>query len=269
MFSIVFVSVLASSLVMAAPPSKQPESVVSVSDSPPTTPRRRREIAPGASWANQAWEIYDDPAGKDVVLVDLQRTSKADVQSYRDNGQTVICYMSAGTVESWRTDAYKLNKFVSSSSVYPGEKWLNLNRWRSFSNLMARRMDAMVNAGCSGVEADNLDCYLHDCAPGSRTKLMQTQLTYARWLADAAHSRGLLIGLKNALEIAKEVAWDFDFAINESCTRFNECYYYNGFTDNGKAVFGVEYSKGRKACTMARQYGISMKYRSGGSWHDC
>eukprot|EP00123_Amoebidium_parasiticum_P008705 comp18971_c0_seq1/m.21269 comp18971_c0_seq1/g.21269 ORF comp18971_c0_seq1/g.21269 comp18971_c0_seq1/m.21269 type:complete len:262 (-) comp18971_c0_seq1:313-1098(-) len=234
--------------------------------------RGAHKIKSGATWANLAWEVKEDNAnGKDVVLVDLLKTSESQVSKFQSQGSSVICYMSAGTVENWRPDARSFpSSVISEKSRYSGESWLDITRWEDFKDTMAARMDNAKSLGCDGLEADNLDCFLHDCVPGASTETLKNKQTeYARWLADAAHSRGMVIGLKNALEILRRLQGSFDFAINESCTRFNECYYYEPFQNANKAVFGVEYSAGSASCAQAKRYGISMKYKSSGDWKDC
>lgn len=48
-----------------------------------------------------------------------------------------------------------------------------------------------------------------------------------------------------------------------------ECGIYKAFTNQGKAVFGIEYN-GKSHCDEAEKQGISRKYKtSGGHWGDC
>ena len=68
------------------------------------------------------------------------------------------------------------------------------------------------------------------------------QLTYNKFLADAAHARGLSIGLKNDVDQARDLEPWFDWAINEECAAYNECGKLSPFITAGKAVFHVEYA---------------------------
>jgi len=67
------------------------------------------------------------------------------------------------------------------------------------------------------------------------------QIDFNRWVAKAAHDRGLSVGLKNAVDLIDTLEPSFDWALNEECLEYNECGGYQRFLDNGKAVFHVEY----------------------------
>jgi hypothetical protein len=60
-------------------------------------------------------------------------------------------------------------------------------------------------------------------------------------LTAQAHQRGLAIGLKNNVGQIEALVDDYDFAINESCNRYNECDRLNPFIERGKPVLHVEY----------------------------
>src|SRR5262249_25839198 len=68
-----------------------------------------------------------------------------------------------------------------------------------------------------------------------------TQLDYDRFLATEAHRRGLSVGLKNDVDQVTSLEPDFDWALNEECSQFNECGTLAPFTRAGKAVFHAEY----------------------------
>ena len=86
---------------------------------------------------------------------------------------------------------------------------------------------------------------------------------YNRFLAQAAHARGLSIGLKNDLAQAAELEPQFDWALNEQCFQYDECDRLTPFVRAGKAVFTVEYELDTAAfCPEARQRGfMSMRKR--------
>lgn len=68
------------------------------------------------------------------------------------------------------------------------------------------------------------------------------QLAFNRFLAGAAHARGLSVGLKNDLDQVAYLVSEFDWALDEQCYEYAECDLLQPFVDAGKAVFGVEYS---------------------------
>jgi hypothetical protein len=48
------------------------------------------------------------------------------------------------------------------------------------------------------------------------------QIRYNTFLANAAHARGLSVGLKNDLDQVKTLQPLFDWALNEECVRYND-----------------------------------------------
>ena len=105
-----------------------------------------------------------------------------------------------------------------------------------------------------GVEFDNVDGYSNSTGFDLTAA---DQLNFNRWLADAAHDRGLSVGLKNALDLADELEPDFDYAIVEQCFQFDECELTAPFVGAGKAVLDVEYSLSRREfCRRAERLGI-------------
>ncbi len=79
-------------------------------------------------------------------------------------------------------------------------------------------------------------------------------MRFNRFLAAAAHARGLSIGLKNDLDQVATLEGDFDWALNEQCFQYDECGKLRPFVDAGKAVFVAEYRAGA-FCARARADG--------------
>lgn len=65
---------------------------------------------------------------------------------------------------------------------------------------------------------------------------------YVKFLAKQAASLDLAMGLKNALDLIPDVVDVIQFAVNEQCHEFSECDAYKPFTEQGKAVFNIEYN---------------------------
>ncbi|MCY1546431.1 Glycoside-hydrolase family [compost metagenome] len=104
--------------------------------------------------------------------------------------------------------------------------------------LLGKRLDLAKSKGCDGVDPDNVDGYSNS----NGLKLSKShQLDFNRWLAAAAHERDLSVGLKNAVELLPQLSGDFDFAVNESCYRYNECDGYQLMRSQGKAIFIADY----------------------------
>lgn len=95
-----------------------------------------------------------------------------------------------------------------------------------------------MDIGCDGVDPDNIDGYEQN----SGFNLTEADsVDYLTFLAKAAHSRGLAIGLKNGGDIVDQVVDFLDWEVNEQCAQYNECGLYQGFIAQNKPVFHIEY----------------------------
>ena len=175
-----------------------------------------------------------------VYDIDLFDTSVTKIERLHDLKHRVICYFSAGSVESWRKDAGKFPPKAIGKKMagWAGERWLDI-RSPAVRMVMQSRLDLAVRKGCDGVEADNVDAYLGKTGFGIS---FADQLEYNRFLAGEAHRRGLAIALKNDSEQVEKLEPFFDFAINEQCHEYRECSLWDPFVKAGKAVFNVEYA---------------------------
>lgn len=188
------------------------------------------------------WQLSDSPNLKydvDLYDLDLIDTPPQAIEALQERGKKVICYFSAGSYEDWRPDAGIFPKEALGKPLdeWEGERWLDV-RLEKVRYLMLKRLDLAQQKGCDGVEPDNIDGYSNDS--GFPLTAMD-QLSYNRFLAQAAHRRGLAIGLKNDVEQVKELVNDFDFAINEQCFEYQECDQLKPFIEQGKPVFNAEY----------------------------
>ncbi|CAM9605849.1 unnamed protein product [Laminaria digitata] len=64
------------------------------------------------------------------------------------------------------------------------------------------------------------------------------------------------VALKNAVELAVDLADYFDFAVNEECNQWNECGVSETFLDQGKPVFNVEYENNLDMCDYTNALGM-------------
>ena len=72
---------------------------------------------------------------------------------------------------------------------------------------MEARMDSCQANGFDGIEPDNIDGFLNDTG---FPLTYGDQLEYNIWLAEAAHARGLSIGLKNDMDQTPDLLTHFD-----------------------------------------------------------
>ncbi len=191
-------------------------------------------------WQWQLTGTIDQTVNVTMYDVDLFDTSATVVASLHAKGRRVVCYMSAGTWENWRPDASAFPASVlGNSNGWPGEKWLDIRRLDVLGPIMEARMDLCKSKGFDALEPDNIDGYSNNTG---FPLTAQDQLNYNKWLAAAAHARGLSIGLKNDLAQIPQLVTSFDWALNEQCFEYNECSLLAPFTQAGKAVFEVEFN---------------------------
>lgn len=205
-------------------------------------------VAPAHAWTptqGQSWDVQYEGAintGLNVQVrnIDLEDTSKDLIDQMKANGQTIICYFSAGSSENWRSDFNKFPATIKGRSLsgWAGEKWLDVRRLDILMPIMEARMDVAIAKGCDAIDPDNMDAYNNRSGfPITRTN----SENYFKALANAAHAKGLKIGLKNAMEMIPVVLPIMDFAVNEQCNQYYECDTYKPVIAAGLPVFGIEY----------------------------
>ena len=196
--------------------------------------------APGTSWQWQLSGRIDTSFVVEMYDIDLFDTPQATIDELHARDIAVICYFSAGSFEDWRSDAEAYPDSVKGlGNGWPGERWLDIRALDALTPILSARLDLAVSKGCDGVEPDNVDAYTNQSGFPLNA---QDQLRFNIWLADAAHARGLSIGLKNDLEQVSQLEPWFDWALTEQCVQYEECDMLTPFVEAGKAVFGVDYT---------------------------
>ena len=251
-------------------PTADPTTVVAKPAEKGTVPISAASASAGAS--PQAAEIWRPAQGlswqlqyagalaateAQVVDLDGVETSKAQVAALHAQGKKVVCYFSAGSWENWRPDRTKFLKSLIGKPLdgWPDERWLDIRQLKKLMPIMAKRLDQCRDKGFDAVDPDNLDGYAN--APTGFPLTQKHALAYLKALAKAAHSRGLAIGLKNALALLPKATGLVEFAVNEQCLQYHECGRYSGLVAAGKPVFQVEYSGTIAAICAARPAGFS------------
>jgi hypothetical protein len=233
-------------------------------------PRRIWRPSPRTTWQWQLSGPLDLSVPAQMYDVDLFDTSARVVASLHAQRRKVVCYLSAGSYERGRPDSARFPASVLGRPLegWPGERWLDIRRLDVLRPMMERRLDLCRRKGFDGVEADNVDGYANE---SGFPLTAAHQLAYNRFLARAAHARGLSIGLKNDLDQVRALEPHFDWALNEQCFQYDECDRLLPFVRARKAVFTVEYELGPDAfCARARQLGfMSMRKRLElGAWRE-
>lgn len=226
------------------------------------------------SWVLNAWGPQEPLSTKgDVIILDANLHSASTIKEQKQSGKKVVCYMSAGTIENWRSDADKYKQSASMGKKYKGfnEQWLDVTEWETAKPYMTARLDEAAAKGCDAVELDNIDCYDHGsaCVPGASTDVLkEKEVEYIKWLSNYAHSKGLAVGLKNVNGIVDEVIDYGDFAIEEGnpASEFSK---FGKFTDQNKLVVSVQYNdQNGDVCANAKEYKMLAKYQKNG-WENC
>jgi hypothetical protein len=212
---------------------------------------------PHTTWQWQLSGAVDLSVDAAMFDIDLFDNAPSVVEALHARGRHAVCYIDAGTFEPGRPDAGSYPAAVIGKDVagWPGEKWLDVRRLDLLGPILEQRLDLCRQKGFDGVEPDNMDGYANDSGfPLSA----DDQLRFNRFVATAAHARGLSVGLKNDLEQAAALQPDFDWALNEQCHQYGECDMLGPFARAGKAVFIAEYDLDPSAfCGQARAAGYT------------
>jgi hypothetical protein len=194
----------------------------------------------GLTWQWQLTGKLDFDLHTDVIDIDLD-VGQSVVDYYHGSGTKVICYISIGSFENWRSDADQFPDEVLGKDYegWSGEKWLDIRRIDLLAPIMLARLDECATKGFDGVEPDNMQIWDNDTGfPLS----YEDQLQYVLWLADEAHKRGLAIGQKNAPDQTKDLVEIFDFAIIEDAFYYGWAKDMLPYIQANKPVFAAEYT---------------------------
>jgi hypothetical protein len=215
---------------------RRDDRCVAFEEKTPTPAEGLWSPAPGSSWQIQYSGRLDSSLDVQMYDLDLFDTPTSTWEDLSGRGK--VCYFSAGSYEDWRPDADQFDPSMLGKALegWPGEWWLDITR-SDVRAIMEARLDLAAQRGCDAVDPDNINAWEN---PSGLKITEDEQVDYNRFLADAAHQRGLAIGLKNdQLQLDRLADW-FDFAVNEECLAYDECGAYDRFLQQ-KAVFQIEY----------------------------
>jgi hypothetical protein len=219
----------------------------------------------------------------------------AAVDAIHARGRHAICYLNAGSIETFRPDYQAFVDFDEAcdgcligepfSARFPDEFWANLDNDQGQQDFMLQMIEARVQkcalAGFDGIEFDVVDAYAQGEETTGWNISAATQLEYDQKLANLAHEYGLTVALKNNLGQLAELLPYFDYAINEQCFQFEECDSnpppgYDAWVAAGKAVFTVEYRRAPgRFCSQANAANYNSIKKSGNfslydkAWKPC
>ena len=224
----------------------------------------------GLTWQWQLTGKLNLDLHTNVIDIDLD-VGKSVVDHYHSQGTKVICYISVGSYENWRTDADLFPDEVLGKDYegWSGEKWLDIRRIDLLAPIMLARLDECAAKGFDAVEPDNMQIWDNDTG---FPLTYEDQLRFALWLAEESHKRGLAIGQKNTPDQTKDLVDIFDFAITEDAFYYDWAEEMKPYIDAGKPVFAAEYTDlpgdFQEFCRQSKELGFSiiLKHRDLDSW---
>jgi hypothetical protein len=220
------------------------------------------------AWQYQLQGKIDTSVPAHVYDVDGADVSRKTVRKLHDLGRRVVCYVDVGTWEKWRSDAGRFPSDTLGRPVegWPGERWLDVRRRGELAPILKARLRTCMDKGFDAVDPDNVNGYVNSTG---FPLTASDQLSFDTWVANAAHSLGLAVGLKNDLDQAPRLLPYFDFAVLEQCFQYSECRKASPFVRAGKTVVDVEYALPRdRFCERARKLHLAAmrKRLSLGAW---
>jgi hypothetical protein len=197
----------------------------------------------------------------DVYDIDLFDSTPELIAGLHGDGRRVVCYLSAGSVEDWREDFDRFDEADIGEPLadWEGERWVDI-RSPDVHAIMLARLDLARDKDCDGVEPDNVQGY-QDATGFALT--YDDQVAYNRLIANAAHERGLAVGLKNGGPQVADLLDVYDFALTEECHEYGECAPFSAFITARKPVFVVEYRGTRRAALTLAESVCPIANRAG------
>jgi hypothetical protein len=212
---------------------------------------------PSATWQIQLSGTIDTLVDASFYIVDVD--TAADIATeFHASGRRLACFFSAGSLEKFRSDAARFPASVIGKALpnYPDERWLDI-RDSSVESLMIERIQAAKDAGCDGVQPANIASYTADTGFALTES---DQLAFNRALTQAAHARGLAIGLPDgSAAFAALLLADFDWVMEFDCAN-SGCGVATTFSNAGKAGFVVLFGDATEAnalCQSVQQIGAN------------
>lgn len=234
------------------------------------------DAAPGGGWWRpdpterrfdlQLTAPFDLARPVDVLALDPFGTAPERLKRLRGKGVATVCHLAAGVWENWRPDAPSFPRAAlgRSPTGWQGQRWLDL-RQPALRPILEKRLDLCRERGFDGVLLAGLDG--HRRASGFDLKPAD-QLAFNRWLAEAAHARGLGAGIVGDLAQAAELAPAYDFLVAEGCTAGGDgCPAgVRPFLAAGKPVYLVAYTNNRQrmdtGCALAAELGAPLIFKT-------
>lgn len=213
--------------------------------------------AEDARWLARLDGAVDIEKSADFFYLDPEQQPPEDLTALHAQSRRYLCYLSAGTVESFRDDAELFPARAVGNVVqsFPNERWLDV-RDAEVRALMSERITALAAAGCDGITPASLTGYEAD---SGFDLTLQDALDYARFVAEAAHAADMSVGLTGPSALTLGLWQDFDFGLAIGCVSSSMCREYAALTAAKKPVLHVELGDESSApdlCNSAQALGF-------------
>jgi Glycoside-hydrolase family GH114 len=191
----------------------------------------------GARWLARLDGAVDIAEAAEFFYLDADQQPAEDLRALHAQGRQYFCYLSAGTLESFRSDAQLFPAETVGEVVpsFPNEHWLDVRDER-VRELMARRLEGLAAAGCDGVTLASLG--------GEGTTGFDLEVgdlvDYARFLAETSHAAGMSVGLTGPVALTQELWRNVDFGLAVACVQGSGCSEYAALRAAQKPVLYVE-----------------------------
>ncbi|GAB2918421.1 endo alpha-1,4 polygalactosaminidase [Micromonospora polyrhachis] len=231
---------------------------------------------PVSSWQWQLSGELDPEAEARVFVLDPFTTPAEDVRRLAGRDRRLVCYVEVGTARPDRPDVARFPAPVlgAATGVPPtdddrnGGRWLDIRQWSVIEPILADRFRLCRGKGFEAVMPAHMDGYAHR---SGFPLTFDDQLVFNRRLAGLIRSLHLSPGLTNDVDQVMALQPEFDFVVNEGCSRRRECARLLPFVEAGKPVLHVEYDQPTSTfCVETVGYGfVSMrKNRILDAWRD-
>ena len=210
------------------------------------------------TWQIQLNGTLDTTVDAKLYLVDFEDVGAATMAELHSAGRAVACYISAGTFETWRSDAASFPAAAIGNPLasYPQESWLDV-RDSTVRTLMIARVDRARTQGCDAIDLANLSSSGQDT--GFAALSGTDYLTYGQTMARAVSARGMSVGLDGAEDLLGDILPEFDWGLATDCFATDGCQAWSPMLAVNKPVLLVEFGDATTAqavCAPATRAGF-------------
>jgi hypothetical protein len=225
----------------------------------PTQPPVTYFVPPANTrWFTDLNGTVDPRETAEFFYLDVENQDAATLKALHDAGKHYLCYLSGGSLESFRADADQFPAEAIGNSLpnFPKEHWLDV-RNVTVRDLMTKRVQAFAAAGCDGVPPSSLAVHVADTG---FNLTLDDALDYARWLAERIHAAGMSAGLTATADMTSQLWPTFDFGLGIGCVSGSQCAEYGVFEAAKRPVLYVELGSKAQApdlCKAAQSLSFS------------